>query len=650
MNTIPDLPSSFEHAACGLVTTEADGTICRANSTFCKWFNFTPDELIGKKKIQELFTVGGRFFHHTHWAPLLQMQGSVAEVQIDMVTSDGETLPMLINASRAKYSDKTFDQLAFFVATDRKSYERELIAARKSVEDSLADLRDTQKKLQESRDFLSIAIHSARMGIWSQDIASNQVSWSQELQHLTELTDSTRWATSEDFYRLIHEDDRSKFEDAIHNAIQTKSDYAIEFRLQHASGDWLVMEGRGHATYSDGGEVISVFGILIDISDRKATEKQLHDLNQQLSLADRRKDEFLATLGHELRNPLAPIKNVLEIMRLKETEDSFMHWSRDIIERHVSQMTHLIDDLMEVSRISQGRVELRKQQIDINEMMQNAVESSQALMLEQNHTLTVTEPEHPIIIDADPTRIIQIISNLLNNAAKYTPDGGRIHLRAFQEGDEVVLSVSDTGIGIPPEQLGNIFNMFSQLAPALERSHGGLGIGLALVSGLVKLHGGTISARSEGEDKGSEFIVRLPIVTPSEVLAPQHSRARPENAESRRILVIDDNVDAAESLAFLLGANGHTTLSAHDGITGVELAAEFRPEVILSDIGLPDITGYEVATRIRQNAWGKEVYLIATTGWGQDKDKQLAGAAGFDKHLTKPIDFQELNSILKELR
>jgi signal transduction histidine kinase/CheY-like chemotaxis protein len=426
---------------------------------------------------------------------------------LDVVACDGKVLPMLINAIRQTHGEQKFDQLAFFVATDRKNYERELIS----------------------------------------------------------------------------------------------------------------------------------------------TREKLNQLNQQLSIADRRKDEFLATLAHELRNPLAPIRNVLEIMRLKETDDAFIHWSRDMIERHIFQMTHLVDDLMEAARISQGRLELRKQRLNFSELIQNSVESSYALMKESGHYFKVVQPDEPIFIDADSTRIVQIISNLLTNAAKYTPEDGSICLNAYQEGNEAVLSVADTGIGIPPEQLSNIFTMFSQLAPAIERSQGGLGIGLALVHGLVNLHGGTIIARSEGVGKGSEFIVRLPISTTSTDNTSAVETVSPSVEASRRILVIDDNVDAAESLVMLLEIVGYTPKAAYDGLTGLKLAEEFKPEVILLDIGLPDINGYEVAKIIRQESWGKNLFLIAATGWGQNKDKELAMNSGFDKHLTKPIDFQQLNSLIQAI-
>ncbi|PUA29900.1 MAG: hybrid sensor histidine kinase/response regulator [Cellvibrio sp. 79] len=650
---LPDLSFTYENAACGLVTTEINGTIRRANATFCKWLGFAASEMIDKKRIQELFTVGGRFFHHTHLAPLLQMQGSVAEIQIDLIGQNGVAIPMLINAIRHKQGEQRFDEFAFMVATDRKVYERELISARKTAEETLQSLYEAQKELHESRDILSIAIQSARMGVWSENLQTNEVWWSLELEQLTGFIGKKFGDTHEDFYGLIHPEDRIVFATELKKAADTKSNYEVQFRLQHANRNWLTMEGRGHAVYSESGEVLSIFGIVIDISDRKAAEQQLHELNKQLSISDRRKDEFLATLAHELRNPLAPMRNVLEIMRLKEKDNPFIHWSRDIIERHVSQMTHLVDDLMEASRISQGRLQLRKKQIDLCEVTLHAVETSQAVILDSKHNFKMNIPDSPLTIEADSTRIIQIISNLLTNAAKYTPPGGDIYLNLSHNGDEALLSVRDTGIGIPPEQLSNIFTMFSQLKPALERSQGGLGIGLSLVRGLVELHGGSIVAFSEGDGKGSEFIVRLPLSATqndrTRTIAPKSiTPLETTSMNNKRILVVDDNVDAAQSLALLLEMSGHITRSVNNGITGVAAAEEFLPDVILLDIGLPDINGYEVARRIRQKPWGKNIFLIAATGWGQHKDKELAKAAGFDKHLTKPIDYQTLNRLLEK--
>lgn len=493
----------YEHAACGLVTTELDGTIIKANTTFCQWLGVTAEDMLYTQRIQDLLTVGGRVFHQTHWAPLMQLQGRVAEIQLDLKDAQGAVLPMLVNASRIDYKQKQYDQLAFIQAADRKSYEQELVKARRSVENSLDSLHETQQQLRQTNEFLGVAMRSARMGVWSQELATGQVHWSTELQQLTGITDTSRWSSSNTFLQLIHPDDRRTFETQLALAIKHESDYDIEFRLQHHDGSWLDMAGRGHGSYAKSGEALSIFGIFTDISERKAAERELHELNQKLTEADERKNQFLATLGHELRNPLAPIQNVLEIIRTKKPNAEWMRWSRDVIDRHVHQMTHLIDDLMEASRISRGRLSLRKTNAYVADIMQSALESSRSIIDEHQHVITVTQPDSPVVVHADPTRLIQVLSNLLTNAAKYTPAGGDIALLAKTTDKSVVFTITDSGIGIPEDQRFNIFEMFSQLAPAIERAQGGLGIGLALASELVKMHDGTITASSDGIGRGS---------------------------------------------------------------------------------------------------------------------------------------------------
>ncbi|MCU7554140.1 ATP-binding protein [Alteromonas sp. ASW11-19] len=647
-SAIPDTAATYEHAACGLVTTELNGTIVKANTTFCKWMGIEAGELLYTRRIQDLLTVGGRVFHQTHWAPLMQLQGTVAEVQLDLKTAQGTVLPMLVNASRIEFQQTQYDQLALIQAADRKSYERELLKARRSVEDSLLSLHETQQQLRQANEFLSVAIRSARMGVWSQDLASGQVKWSTELQMLTGITDTSRWSSSDAFLELIHPDDRHAFITELALAIKHEADYDIEFRLQHSDGSWLDMEGRGHGSYAESGEAVSIFGIFTDISGRKAAERELFELNQKLREADKRKDQFLATLGHELRNPLAPIQNVLEIIRTKDPQEQWMRWSKEVIERHVSQMTHLVEDLMEASRISQGRLSLRKKKVDVADIMQSAVEASHGIIEENKHHITVSQPETPVLLHADPTRLIQVLSNLLTNAAKYTPVGGKISLQAQVSGMEIRFTITDTGIGIPEDQLSHIFGMFSQLEPAIERAQGGLGIGLALAAKLVEMHGGSISAHSEGIGKGSTFTVTMPLAEDQSGAVTVTPREPETVTPKLRILVIDDNVDAAESLAMLFDLNGHTTRFAHDGASGVKSAASFNPDVVLSDIGLPDISGYEVAKALRDMPNGHAMLLVATTGWGQEKDKVLAKQAGFDKHFTKPLDFQALKRFLHQ--
>jgi signal transduction histidine kinase/ActR/RegA family two-component response regulator len=384
-----------------------------------------------------------------------------------------------------------------------------------------------------------------------------------------------------------------------------------------------------------------------DLIERLRFEEALRKSEAQLREADRRKDEFVATLAHELRNPLAPIRNAVELLQHAQGDAALMERARGMMGRQLDQMVRLIDDLLDMSRISQGKVRLRKERLALTAAVRSALEAVQPLIQSQAVKLTVTLPPAPIYLEADATRLAQVIANLLNNAAKYTEKGGAIWLTAERQGDEAVISVRDTGIGIAAEHLPHLFEMFSQVAPALERSQGGLGIGLSLVRGLVELHRGHVQARSEGIGKGSEFIVRLPI--DSAALVPCPARAGEEQtAVGRhwRILAVDDNRDAADSLTMMLQMLGHETQTAYDGLEALATAASQRPDVILLDIGLPRMNGYEVARQIRQQEWGQGVVLIALTGWGQDEDKRLAFEAGFNHHVTKPVSLNVLEGLL----
>jgi PAS domain S-box-containing protein len=382
---------------------------------------------------------------------------------------------------------------------------------------------------------------------------------------------------------------------------------------------------------------------------RKRTEeaRRAEKAELQLREADRRKDEFLATLAHELRNPLAPIRNALQILRQSDEREA-REQARDMMERQVSQMVRLVDDLLDISRVTQGKLQLRKERLDLRDILTSAVESVRPLIDASAHELTVTMPPQPVHVQADSTRLAQAFQNLLNNAAKYTEKAGHIWLTAERRGNEAVVSVRDTGIGIASEHLPCLFRIFSQMAPALERSQGGLGIGLALVKGLVEMHGGTIEARSAGAGKGSEFTVHLPVV-PAPIAASQGPGGDGEQTRSVRkcrILVVDDLRDAADSLAMMLRMSGHETSTAYDGLEALQTAKTFRPNVMLLDIGLPKMNGYETARRVRDEPWGGNVALVALTGWGQDEDKRRSLEAGFDHHLTKPIAPADLEKLL----
>lgn len=508
LNSIED---AYEQAPCGLVTTTIDGTIVRANATFCRWCGFAAAELINRRRIQDLLTVGGKVFHQTHWAPLLLMQRSVAEVKLDIRHSAGHKVPMLINAVRRGAGDAQFDDFAFVIVTDRDKYEQELLSTRMRAEESLEAKKQAELALQ-----------------------------------------------------------------------------AI----------------------------------------------------------DRRKDEFLATLAHELRNPLAPIQAVVELLNNKEFTDPQVLWSRGVLERQVGQIARLVDDLLEVSRVAEGKLELRRERVDLNAVIQQSIESSRGLIDASSHALTLNLPDTPIILDADPARLTQVIQNLVNNAAKYTPTGGMIEVTAVRDAAEAVVSVRDNGIGIAAEHLPTIFGIFTQLGSGLSRAQGGLGIGLSLVRALVERHGGTVEAASKGIGQGSEFVVRLPITL--DQIDRSSFQKTPELPVGKRcrVLIVDDSEDAALSLAMLLEIDGHDVQTAHDGAAGINLMRQSPAEIILLDIGLPDISGYDVAKQIRQHSEGRDVLLIALTGWGQEQDKLDAAAAGFDLHLTKPVDYLKLLDIL----
>jgi signal transduction histidine kinase len=391
-----------------------------------------------------------------------------------------------------------------------------------------------------------------------------------------------------------------------------------------------------------------------EIAERARVELALKE-------ADRHKDEFLAMLAHELRNPLAPIHNAVQLMRLKPVADPQLAWSRDVIDRQLSHLTRLVDDLLDVSRITRGKINLTKEPFELASLIARAVETTQPLIDERRHELTVEIPQGVLKVLGDPTRLTQALGNVISNAAKYTDRGGRITLEARQLDREIEIRVCDTGVGIPADLLPMIFELFTQLDRTTGREQGGLGIGLALVRKLVEMHGGSVTAYSEGVGKGSEFVIRLPLhlqpAGESEKTEPR-LQAQSLGAQAiaagdspvgmrRRILLADDNSDALESLAILLELGGHEVFTATNGALALECAERHLPEVMLLDIGMPVLDGYEVARRVRAQPWGKRIMLVALTGWGQDSDRRRSREAGFDLHLVKPLDMGRLTEVLR---
>jgi signal transduction histidine kinase len=366
---------------------------------------------------------------------------------------------------------------------------------------------------------------------------------------------------------------------------------------------------------------------------------------EALREADRKKDDFIALLAHELRNPLAPIRSGLQILKLSgRTEDPAL----GMMDRQLTHMVRLVDDLLDVSRIGRNKIDLRRAQVSLADVIASAVETARPALDEAGHELTVALPAEPIILDGDLTRLAQVFSNLLTNSAKYTPPGGKVRLTAVRQGGAVVVSVRDTGIGIPAASLPTIFDMFSQVDRSVERTTGGLGIGLALVKGLTEMHGGTVSAASDGS--GSTFTVTLPVPAARPEPPPSAQPAGERNGGAHRVLVVDDNRDGAESLARMLEIRGHDVWVAHDGIEAVEQARRHKPDVVLMDVGMPHLNGYEATRRIREQDWGAGMTIIALTGWGQDHDRALSREAGCDGHLVKPVSLPDLEQRLSELR
>jgi PAS domain S-box-containing protein len=387
----------------------------------------------------------------------------------------------------------------------------------------------------------------------------------------------------------------------------------------------------------DDGDFVHTRCFTRDVTKQKQAERALRE-------ADRRKDEFLATLAHELRNPLAPISNSLQLMRLADRDAKLADEAREVAERQVEHMVRLIDDLLDLSRITRNKLELRKERIDLNSVVNNAIGTCLDMIRKKGHVLEIASPK-TVVLNADPVRITQIITNLINNASKFTGPGGRISVSVDSDGQRAVIRVKDTGVGIPKDKLGEVFDMFTQVDRSLEKTEAGLGIGLSLTKRLVELHDGSITALSDGVGTGSEFVVELP-ATSLDVIEQTVEAPVTNVPTKRRILVVDDNADSAESLALLLRIQGNDTQIARDGIEAVEKAAEYKPDVILLDIGMPGMNGYEACQAIRRESWGTEALVIAMTGWGQAEDRRRSAEAGFDHHLVKPIDHAELLRLL----
>jgi PAS domain S-box-containing protein len=507
-----------------------------------------------------------------------------------------------------------------------------------------AERENLLRDAKESEERLRLALDAGGTGVWDWDVAAGRITWSDRVDAFFSMLPGEFDNSPDMFTRCVHPEDIDRVKEALRASVEEDAPYLIEYRIIQKGGAVRWLNTAGTVFRDATGHALRMIGAITDVTVRRDAEEELRE-------ASRKKDEFLALLAHELRNPLAPLRNGLQVMRLSASDANAVAQARAMMDRQLGHMVRLIDDLLDVSRIGRQKMELRQAQVALADVVDNAVETARPVIEAAGHRLTVLLPSEAVFLNADLTRLAQVLSNLLTNSAKYTKREGEIWLVAERRGDQVVISVRDTGIGIPAEALPRVFDMFAQVDRSIERATGGLGIGLALVKGLVEMHGGSVTAESDGPGKGSVFTVRLPAwagtAAPEPAASPENDR--PSATVKRRILVVDDNQDSAQTMSRLLKLLGHEVRTAYDGLEAIDAAKEFGPEVALMDVGMPRLNGYEAARRIRQQVWGTKMIIIALTGWGQEGDRAQSRDAGCNGHLVKPVNLAELERLLEKI-
>jgi PAS domain S-box-containing protein len=505
-------------------------------------------------------------------------------------------------------------------------------------------------RLAAGEQRLRLALEAGQMGVWEWNIRTGAVHWSDNLESLYGLAPASFAGTFEAFQALVHPEDRTLVGEAIARAVELRAGYDVEFRIARPDGGVEWIAGKGQVLCDARGHAERMIGVATNISERKLLDEELRRRARDLADADRRKDEFLAMLAHELRNPLAPLSNALHLLDRGVGDRERV---TQIAERQVRHLVRLVEDLLDVSRITLGKISLRKERLLLGDVVARALEMMREPLDARGHQVTVSLPPRPVHLEADGARLAQVIANLLSNAAKFTPPGGSIQVTGETLEDEVVVRVRDTGVGLAPDLRPHVFDLFVQGDASLDRTRGGLGIGLTLVRRLVELHGGRVEARSAGVGEGSEFLVYLPILQPalgepSEPPAPHAGEGR--RTRPLRVLVVEDNTDAAESLALVLRMWGHEVEVAYDGTAALHCGERLTPDVIISDVGLPGMDGYELARRLRRHPTFGGAVLVALSGYARDEDKRSALAAGFDHHFVKPPDLAALAELLGRVR
>lgn len=619
----------FENANDVIYTLDMTGCITSVNRRGEQMFGWTLTECRGRN-VAEMVPPE----YHTRMQEALRRKlgGEAAPTvyELELIRKDGRRVPLEVSSR--------------LIMRDGQAIGVQGIAR------DITDRQHAEQALREIAERLRLALAAAKLGDWSWDAATDLVTFSEQAAAIFGIPPGPHmtWTAMR---AMLHAEDQEPVRREVERTLAERAPYDMEFRLNRPDGTQVWVAALGHGQYAEDGRVLGMVGVVQDISTRKALEEELHRRVEQLAEVDRRKDEFMAILGHELRNPLAPLRNALEVLKLQNGAGLETDPLHDMMERQVRTLARLTDELLDISRVRRGKVELRKEVVDLATIIGQAVEASRPLIEQRGQEFTVAVPPEPLWLEADPVRIEQVLANLLTNAAKFTSPGGRIWLQVGREAAAAVIQVRDTGIGIRSDILPQLFQPFQQADRLPGRIQEGLGLGLALVRGLVELHGGTVSAASAGPGQGSEFVVSLPLLAKSDARIPQAEPvAAPDPARKsmpgRRVLVVDDNVDVAETLALLLQMQGHQVTCAHDGPTALQLAEQIRPDIVFLDIGMPGMDGYQVGRLLRSQPATEATVLVAMTGYGQEEDRRRSFEAGFDYHLVKPVEPAELRDLL----
>jgi PAS domain S-box-containing protein len=620
-----DLSEFFENATVGMHWVGPDGRILRVNRAELEMLGYTREEYLGRSITD---------FHADadvicDILTRLRSGEKLADYPARLRCKDGSMKDVLIDSS-VTWRDNQFIHTRCFTRD---------VTERKRAETALADARAR----------LDAALAAGSIATWTWDIVNNRLYADPKLAELFGLSPSEAdGGLLDQFVQAIHPEDRQTVVETLSQAVESGETYEADYRILSNDGSIRWVSARGVAEADSSGRPVRMPGVLVDITDRKSLEEELRVRIAQLRDTDRRKDEFLATLAHELRNPLAPIRNSLQILKIPRIDAATVQQTRAMMERQVQHLVRLVDDLLDVSRVMRAKIELRREPIELGTVIARAVETAQPLIEVQGHRLELSLPQEPMLVEGDTVRLAQVVGNLLTNSAKYTDANGNIWVSVAREGGMAVLKVRDNGIGIAPDMLPHVFELFVQADHSTSKAQGGLGIGLTLAKNLTEMHGGTIEAHSPGLGAGCEFTVRLPLLMRStDAVAKSDDEVIPAAvATGHRLLVVDDNEDAASSLAMLLRLRGHDVQIVHDGPSALGAAAVYRPNIVFLDIGMPGMDGYEVAVRIRRLPGLESVVLAALTGWGQLADRQRSKQAGFDHHLVKPVDIQGLELVL----